>query len=183
MAADPTVYAPVSLGEEEETFEIPSSTIVDSPSPSSPPSDDTQRAATPPLNKNVTIQCFACGAHTELKLNHNVCVNLCSAAIYGLASSLWKNAILSAYLKNLFNGRNAPMGRIEALFGVSNLVSAVPVGYLADTQGRAKTIRFGICVVFVAAIAHTGAMWWIDSVGGQKCLRLNQTRRYFCCVS
>ncbi|KAL7557960.1 hypothetical protein ACA910_020329 [Epithemia clementina (nom. ined.)] len=101
----------------------------------------------------------------KIQLNHNVFVTLVSGFTYGLAYSLWREAALSAYLNKVYNGRNIPMGRIEASKGWANLLSAIPVGYLADNYGRARIIRIGSVLTFLTITALVGTMLWMDACG------------------
>ncbi|KAL7577301.1 hypothetical protein ACA910_002042 [Epithemia clementina (nom. ined.)] len=115
-------------------------------------------------------KCCCCFSPTTkpqniFRLNHNVLVTLVSGVTYGLAYSLWRDAALSAYLNKVYNGRNVPMGRIEMSQGWANFLSAIPIGYLADTYGRARIIRMGSVLTLLATAALVATMLWMDACG------------------
>ena len=95
------------------------------------------------------------------RMNHNVFVNLVLSITYGFSDSLWGDAIFAAYLKNLYQGKNAPLGRIEALHGFATLLTAFPIGWIADTQGRSLVIRAGSALFVVTSLLHAATTYWI----------------------
>jgi MFS family permease len=99
---------------------------------------------------------FPCG-----RLNHNVALNLLLCVLYGLSDSLWGGTVLVAYLKRLGHNRNSPVGNVEAANGFASLLSALPIGHLADKIGRDKVIRFGGAVLFITAVLHVSLLEWI----------------------
>ena len=96
--------------------------------------------------KNVTV----CGR----VFNHNVFLNLIIAALYGVATSLWKDTAYVAYLKMICGGRNEPLGFIQGVSGLAGLVAALPMGWLADHFGRSGVIAAGGALLAVATIAQ-----------------------------
>lgn len=96
-------------------------------------------------------------------MNHNVLLCLILDILYGVAESVWFGAVDVAYLKHWGGGRTYLVGNMEALNGLATLVSALPVGYLADKYGRSRAIRFGAVLFSVTALAHIGLIRWIGS--------------------
>ena len=81
-------------------------------------------------------------------VSRNVLVILGLTGIWGFADSVWNGTILAAWVYLLAGGTgaadsNSYVGYVEGAQGVSQLVSALPVGYLADKFGRAPVIRVG----------------------------------------
>jgi MFS family permease len=99
---------------------------------------------------------FPCG-----RLNHNVALNLLLCILYGLSDSLWGGTVIVAFLKRLGHNRNSPVGDVEAASGLAALISALPIGYLADKIGRDKVIRFGGALLFITAVLHVSLLEWI----------------------
>ena len=101
---------------------------------------------------------FRCG-----RLNHNVALNLLLCVLYGISDSLWGGTVIVAYLKRLGHNRNSPVGDVEAANGLASLLSALPVGYLADKIGRDKVIASGGALLFLTAVLHVSLLEWIGS--------------------
>jgi len=110
------------------------------------------------LNRDVVIKC--CGKR-KFHMNHNVFLNLILAFMNGVSDSLWGGTVFAAYLKRLGGGRNGPVGTIEAVNGLAILLSALPVGFLADKLGRSKVIRAGGILLAVTATLHIALLKWI----------------------
>ena len=101
-----------------------------------------------PTDKDVVIPpCGVCcgrqQSHRPLIVNYNVLLNLIVCALYGMSDSLWNGTAYAAYVKIVGNNQNAPLGILEALNGMASLVTALPIGYLADKVGRSKVICAG----------------------------------------
>jgi MFS family permease len=101
-----------------------------------------------------------------LQLNHNVFLNLTLMITYGIGEGLWGGAVFAAYLKQLYHGKNAPFGRIEAVYSIAELVFAIPIGYLADRHGRSKIIKAGAVLFLVTALFHVATTYWLDTHPG-----------------
>lgn len=104
-----------------------------------------------------------------IRVNHNVLLNLIVAVLYGISSSLWNGTAYAAYLKKLGNGKNGPLGDIEAVSGLASLITALPIGYIADTIGRSKVIRTGGTLLLITSILQIGVLEWVgtnDEGGG-----------------
>ena len=65
-----------------------------------------------------------------------------------LASSIWADTALAAYLLQV-SGSNATVGGIEAVSGVAQMLSALPVGLLADKLGKARVTKIGTAFALV----------------------------------
>ena len=101
-------------------------------------------------------------------MNHNVFLNLVLAALYGLSGSLWNGTAYVAYLKKLGHNKNGPLGDIEAVSGLATLVTALPVGYLADRLGRSKVITAGGFILLCTTMLQFGVMEWVGADPGGK---------------
>jgi len=115
-------------------------------------------------NKDIVIVRFWNPFTLEpIRVNHNVLLNWIVAAVYGCADSLWTGTVIAAYLKNLAGEKNTPVGMIEACSGLASLLSALPVGYLADKIGRDPVIRTGGVLMMLTAALHIGLIVWIGN--------------------
>lgn len=98
--------------------------------------------------------------------NHNVIVSLLLCIVSGTADSIWSSVVLSGFLLALANHSsmgggsslgggngssnnnnnkraNTLVGTAEAVQGLAQLLSALPIGYLADAWSKSKTMRLG----------------------------------------
>ena len=57
---------------------------------------------------------------------------------------------MPAWLLILADGSNTMVGYTEAIQGVSMLVTALPIGYVADRMGKAPVIKIGGVLNFLA---------------------------------
>ena len=136
---------------------LPSSSLP----PSSPPpndggSDDQDDGQVSTTNKkDIVIGSF--------RMNHNVFLNLVLAVLYGISNSLWNGTAYAAYLKKLGGDSNEPLGNIEAASGAASLVTALPIGYLADKIGRSKVIRVGGILLLLTCILQICVMEWVGT--------------------
>jgi MFS family permease len=110
-------------------------------------------------SKDIVLAC----CQKSLKVNHNVLLNIVLSLTYGISNSLWNGTAYAAYLKQLGNGRNGPVGDIEAVNGLASLITALPVGYLADKIGRSKVIAAGGILLFITAILQIGVLEWVGT--------------------
>lgn len=97
----------------------------------------------------------------RFQLNHNVFLTLVLDILYGISDSLWGGTVFAAYLKKLGHDRNGPVGDIEAVNGLAVLLSALPVGYLADKYGRSRVIMAGGILFVFTAVLHICITRWI----------------------
>lgn len=81
--------------------------------------------------------------------NHNVVLSLILCIVSGTADSIWSSVVLSGFLLALAKAMgkssegNTLVGTAEAVEGLTQLFTALPVGLLADTWGKSKTVRLG----------------------------------------
>lgn len=87
----------------------------------------------------------------------NVKMGLLTGIFYSLGYGLFQQTILPSFI--LFvGGSNLAIGFAEGLQGISNLLTAIPSGWLADTYSRSTIIRIGsllwmlACVCLLAAV-------------------------------
>lgn len=99
----------------------------------------------------------------QFRMNQNVFLNLLLAVLYGISGSLSNGTALAAYVKKLGNDQNGPFGNIEAAFGLATLITALPVGYLADKWGRAKVIRCGGILLLISTICQSLLLSWVGT--------------------
>jgi MFS family permease len=108
--------------------------------------------------KNIIVSC--CGSR-RYPVNHNVLLTLLVDVVYGISESLWGGTVFAAYIKKIGGGQNGPVGNIEAINGLAVLLSALPVGYLADRYGRSKVIFAGGVLIVITASLHIWLTHWI----------------------
>lgn len=114
------------------------------------------------IDKDITLpKCW--GEERTVKVNHNVFLNLILAVLYGISGSLWNGTAYVAYLKKLGHDRNGPLGDIEAVSGLATLVTALPVGYLADRLGRSKVITAGGILLLGTTVLQVGVMEYVGT--------------------
>jgi len=99
----------------------------------------------------------------KLALNHNVFLNLVTCVLYGVSDSLSFGTVMVAYLKRLGHETNSPVGNVEAVNGLAALISALPIGYLADKIGRSKVIRAGGFLFLLTAGLNVWLLEWIGT--------------------
>lgn len=114
---------------------------------------------TSPESKNIVIGCCS----KRFEVNHNVFLTLLLDFLYGISDSLWGGTVFAAYLKILAGNRNEPVGNIEAVNGLAVLLSALPVGYLADRYGRSIVIKGGSVLFIFTAMGHAALLRWIGT--------------------
>jgi MFS family permease len=112
------------------------------------------------INKDVVLP--SCGS-SSVKLNYNVFLNLVLAVMYGISNSIWNGTAYAAYLKKLGHESNGPLGDIEAVSGLTSLLAALPMGYIADKMGRAKIIRAGGLMMLVTIAAQIWVLEWVGT--------------------
>jgi MFS family permease len=117
--------------------------------------EDVQQETTTTSSKDVSV----CGK----PMNQNVFLNLVLAALYGISGSLWNGTAYAAYLKKLGHDRNGPLGDIEAVSGLAMLLTALPVGYLADRLGRSKVIAAGGILLLITSFLQIGVLEWVGT--------------------
>jgi MFS family permease len=76
----------------------------------------------------------------------------------GIADSVWNGTVLASYLYELMGKSNAYAGYVEAAQGVTNLVVAIPLGFVADRGSKARVVAVGGLVVPIATAATAFAV-------------------------
>jgi len=82
--------------------------------------------------------------------NHNVRLTLALVGVSGCADSVWAGTALVAYLYIISNGSNSKVGFVEASQGLASVLTALPIGWVADHYGRSKACRIGSVSLFIA---------------------------------
>ena len=96
--------------------------------------------------------------------NHNVILSFVLCVVSGVADSIWSSVVLSGFLLALAGKMgqskegNTFVGGAEAAQGLTQLVTALPVGYLADTWGKSKTVRLGGILMLITIGLTMGAL-------------------------
>ncbi len=96
--------------------------------------------------------------------NHNVILSFVLCIVSGIADSIWSSVVLSGFLLALAGEMgqskkgNTFVGGAEAAQGLTQLVTALPIGYLADTWGKSKTVRLGGILMIVTIALTMGAL-------------------------
>ena len=82
--------------------------------------------------------------------SYNVILTLIVVGLTGCADSLWAGTTLVSYLYIETNDSNSKVGYVEAASGLATLLTALPVGYIADKHGRSKACAIGGVALLVA---------------------------------
>ncbi len=98
--------------------------------------DEEEKAPVAPTSRNVYLMILLCAG-------------------WGLSDSIWTGTLIVAWIFLLSDGSNSAVGYIEAVSGIAALVTALPVGYVADKIGRSPVIKMG-GVLFMIAAGMTG---------------------------
>ena len=78
--------------------------------------------------------------------------------LWGFSDSIWTGTIIVAWVQLLAGGEDAPdsnskVGYVEATQGLAMLLTALPVGYIADKVSRQVVIRAGSIGFFIATVS------------------------------
>lgn len=105
------------------------------------------------------------------KFTHNVVLCLVLTGVSGMADSLWAGTAIVAYLYIITNDSNGEVGYVEACQGAAMLLTALPIGYIADKYSRSLACCIGgVCNLIAAAcIVYTVAtdrsyVWLLGSM-------------------
>ena len=152
-------HEPRHLDDEDEDIVF----VYDAVDPSVEATDTEKKPASPEMvpNADICIRYIACGK--DMLVNQNVLLILTVYFLYGLTDSLMKESAYAAYVNILGHDKNGPLGVIEAVYGLTALLSAPFVGYLADRCGRSKIIRAGGVLTFLAIVMQLSLMAWIGT--------------------
>jgi len=61
-------------------------------------------------------------------------------SVDALAQGVWAGPVLSAYLFAIFNN-NTMVGLFEAIYGIAQLISALPTGWVADAYRKDSVVK------------------------------------------
>ena len=107
--------------------------------------------------------------HNDPWKNRNVILVLIWSVVAGIADSIWSNTVLSGFLLALADaihptGKHNPhdntlVGTAEAVQGMAMLLSALPVGLVADWFGKARIVAYGGVLIAFTIIITFVALW------------------------
>ena len=86
----------------------------------------------------------------------NVTLIITAISIDALAQGVWAGPVLAAYLYAIF-GTNTTVGMFEAIYGVAQLISALPTGWIADEYRKDAVVRVS---VYGAIAASSSSFAW-----------------------
>lgn len=98
--------------------------------------------------------------HANPWQNRNVLLSLWLCVVSGTADSIWGSVVLSGFLLALAAAmgetkeQNTLVGGAEAAQGLTQLLTALPIGVLADKLGKARIVRWG-GLLMLATVALT----------------------------
>lgn len=81
-------------------------------------------------------------------INHNVYWTYWLLMLWGLSDSIWSNTLIVNFVYRLTNNSNQKVGYMEGVQGVASLLSAIPVGYYADTVSEGVSLYIYMYCVF-----------------------------------
>ncbi|CAJ1402250.1 unnamed protein product [Effrenium voratum] len=81
---------------------------------------------------------------------HNVKCGMLVTCLYSMGTGLYQMTVLPSFIL-LVGGNNFDVGFAEGLQGMTNLISALPAGYVADKWSRKACIRIGCCFTLLSA--------------------------------
>eukprot|EP00298_Acanthocystis_sp_HF-20_P014205 c20673_g2_i1.p1 GENE.c20673_g2_i1~~c20673_g2_i1.p1 ORF type:complete len:470 (+),score=169.33 c20673_g2_i1:56-1411(+) len=84
----------------------------------------------------------------------NVKLSMWISIISGIGDSTWSGTVIVSFMY-LLTTSNSPAGFIEAAQGMAQLLTALPVGYLADRFSRSRVLKWG-GIITIMATALTG---------------------------
>lgn len=80
-----------------------------------------------------------------------------------MADNLWSGTVFAAYLQLISENKNAAVGYIEGANGLAALLTAIPVGYLADKYPRSRIIWMGGVALILTAGAHMYVLFYVGN--------------------
>eukprot|EP00298_Acanthocystis_sp_HF-20_P014204 c20673_g1_i1.p1 GENE.c20673_g1_i1~~c20673_g1_i1.p1 ORF type:complete len:472 (+),score=163.86 c20673_g1_i1:27-1442(+) len=90
--------------------------------------------------------------------SHNVKLAMWISIITGIGDSTWSGTVIVSYIYILTNS-NSFAGFVEAAQGMAQLLTALPVGYLADRNSRSSVIRWGGVITLIAIVITSLAVY------------------------
>ncbi len=116
--------------------------------------------------------------HIAKKTSRNVYLIIFMCALWGLADSIWTGTILVSWLYLVTNGSNSQVGIVEAAGGLSTLVTALPIGYIADKFGRAIVVRVGgfgfFCATLITGLSFLACLNYVTVYPLRLCCSLRR---------
>jgi len=87
-----------------------------------------------------------------LQLNRNLILGLTLTGVYSFANNIYSTNVFPNFLLEVAGGNTFLFGIAEGLQGLSQLVTAFPIGYLADKYKRKYLLWFGgiVWLIFIA---------------------------------
>merc|ERR1740139_1907599 len=99
----------------------------------------------------------------KYKVNKNVFTTLLTCTFSGISDNLWSGTVFVAYLKLINNGENTAVGFVEGAYGLSRLLTALPIGCLADHYPRSLIIKYGGAAMILTACAHVRILFYVGN--------------------
>lgn len=87
------------------------------------------------------------------KHNRNVVLTWITSLFEGAGDSVWNGTVLVALIYELMGKSNSYAGYVEAVQGLTMLVVALPIGWIADRTSKSKVIIAGALCIPIAAAA------------------------------
>ena len=146
----------------------------DSGDSSEPLSNNTEEPTEPSTDADAPLPLHDATPQDSPWKNHNVLLSLGLCVVAGVADSIWGSVVLSGFLLALAKsmGRsstaNTLVGTAEAVEGLTELVTALPVGYAADIWGKAKIVRLGGVLMLVTIGVTLWTLWEIDATAAAE---------------
>ena len=85
----------------------------------------------------------------RLKLNQNLILGFTLTGAFSFANNIYATNVFPNFLLEVAGGNTVLFGLAEAVQGITQLVAAFPIGYLADKYKRKYLLWFGGCVWIV----------------------------------
>jgi len=154
----------LNVGSECEPTQTSTEEVPSSPNDTTTTNDDNNNnnTATDVIEKDIVLPACCCMKEPR-RVNHNVLLNLVLCVVYGISGSLWNGTAYAAYLKKIARGKNGPLGDVEAVQGLASLLTALPVGYVADKVGRAKVLRAGGVLLLITTAMQIFVLEWVGT--------------------
>jgi MFS family permease len=97
------------------------------------------------------------------KTSRNIYLMLVLGCLWGFSDSIWTGTIIVSWVQLLAGGEdakhsNSKVGYVEATQGLAMLLTALPIGYVADKYSRQVVIRAGSIGFFIATLLTLGAV-------------------------
>jgi MFS family permease len=94
-------------------------------------------------------------------MHQNVILNLFQCFVLGAANSIWTGTVQVVFIYIMCDESNTSVGMVEMAYGLASLISAYPIGYIADKRGRSPLLKVGGAVAILTAVATAYTVWCI----------------------